>query len=340
MELNSLQLNPFITLLVSSIILGTLATWISKKVAWKLNFLDKPKGTVPQHTKSIAYLGGIGIFVGFLIANFAFKIGMPWSFLVFAFIFMLLGLIDDKMALRPMHKFVIQVVTAVAAAKYCASFSFTNFEILDLLLSAFWYIVLLNAFNLTDVCDGLLGGITAIIMLLSVFAFPSEGFVFLAIGGSIIGFLVFNSPPASIFMGDAGSHLLGFIAAYMTLSSSSVLPENISFYILACLCAVPLAEITFLVIVRKRKGLAWWLSSKDHFALRLQRHGFSKWETDLIAYILTVISSLPMLYYITSEDARITPLIFLVLVLMFVFLAFWWYLIRIERLDDKRDGIF
>lgn len=319
-------------------LLGTLATYLAKKTAWKLNFLDKPKGTVPQHVKSTAYLGGIGIYVGFLTTNYIIGLGFNNMFLLFAGLFMILGLIDDIAVLRARNKFAIQVLVAVAAAKLCASFAFTGIEIIDLGISAFWYLVLLNAFNLTDVCDGLVGGITAIIMLFASLAFPSIFPFYLVIAGSIFGFLIFNSPPASIFMGDAGSHLLGFIAAYMTMSTSSVINPAYSFYILAALCAVPLSEITFLVIVRKSKGLKWWLSSKDHFCLRLQRHGFSKWQTDLFGYVLSCISALPLLYCLVSEELSILTIVIIYILLTAIFLTFWWYLIRIEKLDDARDA--
>lgn len=324
-------------LLLGSIIIGTLSTWAARSLAWKIDFLDKPKANVPQHTKSIAYLGGVGIFLGIVISNYFFNAGLPLIFLIFGGVFMALGLIDDKVELRPLHKFLIQVVAAVGAAKYCASFSFFGIEILDLLLSAFWYLVLLNAFNLTDVCDGLLGGISTVIFLFAAIAFPESTALWLLIAGSIIGFLVFNSPPASIFMGDAGSHLLGYIAAYMTMSTSSILPNTYSFYILACLCAVPLFEITFLVVVRYRKGLAWWLSSKDHFALRLQRHGYTKWMADITAYVLSIIAGLPMLYFIFTNGITLKSLLVSILILAIVFLTFWWYLIRIEKQDNLKD---
>lgn len=323
--------------LFGAIILGVVGTWIARTIAWKIDFLDKPKANVPQHVKSVAYLGGLGIYIGFIASNFVFQTQIPIAFLSFATVFMILGLIDDKIELRPMHKFLIQVAVAIGAAQYCVSYSFFNIEILDLALSAFWYLVLLNAFNLTDVCDGLLGGISSVIFLIAILAFPNSANMWLIIAGSIIGFLVFNSPPASIFMGDAGSHLLGFIAAYMTMSNSSIIPSEYSFYLLACLCALPIFEITFLVIVRYRKGLAWWLSSRDHFALRLQRHGFSKWKTDFTAYVLTFISGCPLFYFLLQKEMSVITLIVSILLLTLVYLTFWWYLIKIEKEDDARD---
>ncbi len=338
MELYNIFISGNLISFIGSIFIGILTTWAARTFAWKIDFLDKPKANVPQHTMSIAYLGGLGIFFGLLISNLVFMAQVSIMFLLFAGVFMILGLVDDKAQLRPMHKFLIQVLVALGAAKFCASYDFLGIEIVDLLLSAFWYLVLLNAFNLTDVCDGLLGGISTVAFLFAVIAFPDSAAMWLVVSGSIIGFLFFNSPPASIFMGDAGSHLLGFIAGYMTMSDSPVINSDYSFYILACLCAVPISEITFLVIVRYKKGLAWWLSSRDHFALRLQRHGFSKWKTDFIAYALSIISAIPMLISIFNSDLSLTNMILSIAILTVVFLIFWWYLFRIEKLDDLGDS--
>jgi len=337
LEQTNIFINSTALCFVVSVIFGLLSTLGARTFAHTIGFLDKPNLNVPQHKKPVAYLGGLGIFLGIIISDLVLNLQIPVVFLLFAAVFMCLGLIDDKIELRPLHKFLIQVVVALGASKFCASYSFFQIEIVDLLLSAFWYLVLLNAFNLTDVCDGLLGGLSAIVFLFAALAFPENMPMWLAISGSIVGFLVFNSPPASIFMGDAGSHLLGFVAAYMTMSMSSIVDNTYSFYILACLCAVPLFEITFLVIIRYRKGLAWWLSSKDHFALRLQRHGYSKWSTDFFAYALSVFAGLPLLYVYYTRTITLKILILAIVLLAILFLIFWWYLIRIENLDNKRD---
>ncbi|NNE15778.1 MAG: undecaprenyl/decaprenyl-phosphate alpha-N-acetylglucosaminyl 1-phosphate transferase [Saprospiraceae bacterium] len=326
--------------LLLAILLAAIGTWLFKKVAWRLNILDKPKGTVPQHVKATPYLGGLGIYFGIItssiVASFIWSDDIQISFLIFCFLFMLLGLIDDLLELRPMKKFLIQVVVAIGAAYYCASFDFTGIHIVDLLISAFWYLVLLNAFNVTDVCDGLLAGLSVVAFLVGAIIFAPNNLVMVISAGATLGYLFFNKPPASIFMGDAGSHLLGFIAGYITMNTPVVLEGTYSFLILGFLCAVPIFEMTFLIVMRTLKGKKWYLSSRDHFALRLQRHGFSKWQTIILAWILAFIATAPIFYIINESQYQFRILFIIAAIVVAVFLIFWWYLIKIEKEDDAK----
>ena len=273
------------------------ATWVVRRLARRLGIVNHPNAIVPQHTQATAYLGGAGIFVGLLAAVLIgpavcgwIQVRLPepstvnWPVVGFAAGFLILGLIDDLTGMSAKWKLLLQVILAATAAALGIQRSLTGVAPLDAALSAFWILLLVNAFNVTDVCDGLVGGIALVTFVFLGFYDGSAPLAFAA-AGACAGFLWFNAPPASIFLGDAGSHLLGFLAAALTLSMRAAQPAWPHVAQMALVLGVPLFEVAFLVVVRRRKGLAWWKGSPDHFSLRLQAAGLSKLRTDLIAWI-------------------------------------------------------
>ncbi len=118
---------------------------------------------------------------------------------------------------------------------------------------------------------------------------PEGRILALGAAGACIGFLFFNRPPATIFLGDAGSHLLGFLLAAVGILHFRNAPAWTSFVAACLVVAVPLFEFAFLFVIRVRKGIPWWRGSPDHFALRLQARGFSRLGADLIAWTAALI---------------------------------------------------
>lgn len=327
-------MNQIISIILISFFGGLLSTLLFRQLAIKFDIVNRPTGLVPQHTKPIAYLGGVGVLAGIIIScviiHSFLGYSFPFDFFIFCFAFCILGLIDDLVVLSASRKFAIQVVVAVLAVYFGTHYSFTGIHILDYCLSAFWILILINAFNVTDVCDGLLSGIAITALFIASLAFGDSSYVYLISAGAILGFIVFNFPPASIFLGDAGSHLLGYICAYMTMSLTDSIDVQYSFYILAALCVVPLFEMAFLIVVRTLKGIPWWKGSKDHFALRLQSIGFSKVKTDFVAWIFGLIGGLPLFYVLGNDAISISILLSCYAVIMVFVIIFWNYLSKIE----------
>lgn len=274
---------------------ATGATWIVRGLARRFGIVNKPNPLVPQHTKPVAYLGGVGLGVGAAAGITAMFIGWRADLDAIgltlvslgspAFLYLVLGMVDDLIAFQPARKFMLQTAVAILAVVLGVWAPMTGVEAIDRGLSWFWIMTLVNAFNLTDVCDGLLGSLSAVMFGIVSLAFPPLAPMGVVLIAGCCGFLVFNKPPATIFLGDAGSHLLGFMAAALTLAGLKLTNAGpISGSIVAILMmGVPLFELTFLVIVRTRKGLAWWRGSPDHFSLRMQAGGLSRLQTDLIA---------------------------------------------------------
>lgn len=275
--------------------IGIVATWGVRSFARRHGIVNKPNPIVPQHTRPVAYLGGVGLGVGAaggLVAMYLIDradlaaMGVSLGALcVPALLYLALGVYDDLVALPPARKFVFQACLALLAVVLGAWSPFTGVGLVDRVFSWFWIVTLVNAFNLTDVCDGLVGSLSAVMFGIIGLAYPPLGPVCVVLVAACCGFLVFNKPPATIFMGDAGSHLLGYLAATLTLAGigSARLGPLSGTLAAVLLVGVPLFELAFLVIVRTRKGLAWWRGSPDHFSLRLQAGGMNRWQTDFIA---------------------------------------------------------
>ncbi|MFA6047017.1 MAG: MraY family glycosyltransferase [Phycisphaerales bacterium] len=279
---------------------GAVATWLVRTFARRYGIVNKPNPIVPQHTRPVAYLGGVGLGVGAVCGMLALwftspadttALGQPLSAIgLCALLYLALGVFDDLVALKPAKKFVLQGLVALLAVLLGSWAPMTGVGLVDRAISWFWIVTLVNAFNLTDVCDGLVGSLSVAMFAIIALAYPPLAPICALLAASCGGFLLFNKPPATIFMGDAGSHLLGYLAAALTLAGIVLSESGVRSHVIAAplLVGVPLFELTFLIVVRTRKGLAWWRGSPDHFSLRLQAGGMTRAQTDLIACVAAV----------------------------------------------------
>ncbi len=283
---------------LTAAVAGFVCTLLARSIAWRLGITNAPNPIVAQHRQTIAYLGGVAIAVAvcvmlalyaMLIDIDAFQEHDKAILLVAPAIgFLLLGLIDDLKPFRPTTKLAWQLLISIYAVSTGIYVPLTDFLVLDMALSLLWIVMLVNAYNVTDVCDGLVTGLTIISLFLIAVLEPSLQMVCFVVAGACVGFLLLNAPPASIFLGDAGSHLLGFLVAGSILLVFAKPEPVLPIYAAPLLVAVPLFELVFISVMRMQQGLPFWKGSPDHFALRLQAHGLSRWQTDLLAWTLAV----------------------------------------------------
>jgi UDP-GlcNAc:undecaprenyl-phosphate GlcNAc-1-phosphate transferase len=253
----------FWPVLVTSFVASLAATWLCKKIAIELGIVDKPDNLVKTHKEPIAYLGGVGILVGLAVGVFAgvaclrnerfFSLQLKWLLGVLAggAVACFVGLTDDILEIKPGQKILGQVIAAVILlfAGIAPELSYITTQlnlqthipavldtVLDVFIVVFFVLGASNSLNLLDGLDGLCGGVTVIItvamLLLAVHLVtwnasevgdPVRIIICLGLVGGVCGFLPFNRYPAKIFMGDAGSMLLGFtIAALMILFSMEI----------------------------------------------------------------------------------------------------------------------
>ncbi len=215
----------------------------------------------------------------------------------------LLGIIDDHRPLGAMFKLAVQFAVALMLT---AGFQIRVLHFLGpvpaVLITSLWIVALTNAFNFMDNMDGLAAGVGALTaMVLSLSAF-NAGQLFvpcllLLLAGAVLGFLIFNFPPASIFMGDAGSLVVGYMLAVLTVLTTFFDPgqQTSPFGILAPLVvfAVPLYDMGSVMVHRHRLGLSVFRGDRRHFSHRLVKLGMSPTSAVLTIYLATTATALP-----------------------------------------------
>jgi UDP-GlcNAc:undecaprenyl-phosphate GlcNAc-1-phosphate transferase len=249
------------------------------------------------------YLGGLAEQAGVNPADFLHHTGELIAILLCATILFAVGLWDDKRALGPFVKLIIQFVVATLAILFAdvrLEFFIAN-RVVTALLSAFWIVLIVNVFNFLDNMDGASAGMAAIAsaVLFTAAAFNGQVFVgglALVFVGALLGFLAFNFPPASIFMGDAGSLVVGFFVALLTLrtdyyrqaQSGSWYPVLLPLVAMA----VPLYDFTSVTLLRISQGKSPFVGDTQHFSHRLKRHGLTDTQTVLTLYTATLCTGL------------------------------------------------
>jgi UDP-GlcNAc:undecaprenyl-phosphate GlcNAc-1-phosphate transferase len=215
-----------------------------------------------------------------------------------------LGLLDDKHHLGPFVKLIVQLAAALlvaGAGEIRFSFFISN-PYITTLLTVLWMVVIINAFNFLDNMDGLSAGIGAICsaMLLSAALTSGQVFVgaFLALLiGVLLGFLVYNFAPAKIFMGDAGSLLVGLFVAVATIQTTYYRPDTqsgmwFSTFMPLVVLAVPLYDFISVTILRLWQGKSPFVGDKQHFSHRLVARGMSRRQAVLTIYLATACTGL------------------------------------------------
>jgi UDP-GlcNAc:undecaprenyl-phosphate/decaprenyl-phosphate GlcNAc-1-phosphate transferase len=318
---------------------AAIGTVFARRLAHAIGMVSHPNPIVPQHTRSIAYLGGVGVAFGIMVAIMfmwwssrldgpTIDIGSWSAVLGCSMAFLLLGIMDDRRAFGAVSKFALQAIIAGVAVSLGMRVPMFGVPPLDWLASWFWICMLVNAFNFVDVSDGLLTSVAAIVFIAIAVAFPHTAPLAVPAAAACLGFLPFNRPPASIFLGDAGSHLLGFIAAALTIIGVRDCPSPVAGWVVsATILIVPLFELVFITVVRIRKGIPWWKGSPDHFALRLQTAGFDRPAVIAIAAGVTVTAAT-----VAVVALRISPIATIIAMALVCcgMIPCWRYLIRMK----------
>ncbi len=241
-------------------------------------------------------------------------------FLVATFAMHLLGLMDDRKAMNPWPKLLAQLAIAaglVLGGEFLAetgAFRVATFLgfVPSTILSVLWIVALTNAFNFLDNMDGLSAGIAFICaaMFLIAAVFNGQWFIsalLLLFMGSVLGFLFFNFPPASIFMGDGGSMVLGFILSVLTIRTTyyETGRQWYAIFMPLFVMAVPLYDLSIVSVLRLMRGRSPMQGDTNHFSHRLTRHGFSKRGAVLVIYGVTLATGItaPLLARVDDTSA-------------------------------------
>ena len=215
-----------------------------------------------------------------------------------AFGMLCIGWLDDKHELRPRTKFIWQLfVAALVAASGVRITLFVHNIAFHFAITILWILTLINAFNFMDNMNGLCAGLAAIgALLFGLFAAAAGQYLvaliaFLALG-AILGFVPFNFPRARAFLGDSGSHLLGYLMAVLAILPHFYTPrhpKHLAVLIPLLILAVPLLDLIWVVVLRWRRGLPFYQGDTNHLSHRLVRLGLSPTRAVLAIWLLALV---------------------------------------------------
>lgn len=311
-------------------VIGALTTYyitpILSTVALRLNIVDKPDNALKKHARTTPYLGGLAVYIGFIVALallFPFQNSM-FLFLVGTSLLLMLGLIDDLVVLSVQQKFLGQIIATFCFLKagfYLRENFFSSFY--NSIISFFWILTITNAFNLIDVMDGLATSvaISSSISFLVCALLLGEYDVALLIAaftGSLLGFFWYNKPLATIYLGDAGSLFIGGFLATVAFMLPWGTYNAYGFLAPIVILAIPLLEIAGLIIIRTYKKIPFYNGSADHFCHYLKR---KNWNISLILLFVVMMNFMAGLAAVLFASNNISlPVLCLIGAL---FVIFW-----------------
>ena len=338
MPINSeLTIRIFLTILVGFII-SFAATPIVKSFAEKVGAIDMPGEARRVHNRPIPRMGGLAIFLGFLLSVLLF---VPMSrplegVLLGSVIIVATGAVDDVVSLKAWVKLLLQIAAACVAVFYGVRievlgnlniFSSNDYVTLaswSVPITVLWIVGITNSVNLIDGLDGLAVGVSTIssltmLVIALLVADSSVAVVLAALVGACIGFMPYNLNPAKIFMGDTGSLLLGYVLATMSVLGLFKFYALVSFAVPVLAIAVPLFDTIFAFFRRLIHGQNPMHPDRGHFHHRLIDMGLSQKQAVAVLYTISAILGLAAVVITTSGELKA-----LILILGFCLCAFVW----------------
>ena len=302
MELN---FSEYLALFFTALIFVGALTPLVRKIALRIEILDAPTESHKTHKEAIPYLGGVAIIIGTCLTTYlaivvseqASALSLASAVLIPAVLMGVIGLVDDVKKLSPWPRFIAQnlfgLVIAVILIATRTLGSPSGNTIIDVAITTLWIVGITNSINFFDNVDG---GASGTVAICSVFLFflalqggqYSIAALSLVLTGATTGFLLWNKPPARIYMGDAGALFLGILIATLTLRfDPNPIYLSASFALPILLLAVPILDTSVAVISRARRRISPFQGGQDHLSHRLMRAGFSKRQAVLSLWLIS-----------------------------------------------------
>ncbi|SMC28145.1 UDP-GlcNAc:undecaprenyl-phosphate GlcNAc-1-phosphate transferase [Clostridium acidisoli DSM 12555] len=327
---------------VLAALISFISTPIVRKLAIILGVVDIPKDNRRVHKKPIPKLGGLAIYFSFVIMVFA-KSGpinkSEMGILIGATIIVIGGLIDDKYTIKPWQKLSFQVIAAFVLIGTNTMISIITNPVSDtnpfisinpifaIPLTLIWVIGITNAFNLIDGLDGLSAGLGFIACVTMTAASYLSGKVefevitlTIILAAAILGFLPYNFNPASIFMGDTGAQLIGFLLAAISMKGAIKSASAIVLAVPILALGLPIYDTLFAIIRRKVNGRPIAEADKGHLHHRLLNMGLSQRQVVIIMYLINAILGMIAIIVMQLTNRR-AYMVLAVVVIVIVFLA-------------------
>lgn len=319
---NELILNVCIAL-VAALIISFAATPVVKAFAKKVGAIDVPNDDRRAHNHPIPRLGGLAIFLGFLLSVVLFAEITPpvKGILLGSVVIVIVGVIDDIIPLPALLKFAFQIVAALIAVYHGVVieiisnpnvFSGSEYLLLGYVsipITVFWIVAITNSVNLIDGLDGLAVGVSTIAsltMLVIAIVVPqgNTAIILAALAGACLGFMPYNLNPAKIFMGDTGALLLGYVLSTVSIIGLFKFYAIISFAVPFLVLGLPLFDTAFAFFRRLFTGKNPMSPDRGHFHHRLIDLGLNQKQAVAILYAISVILGLSAVVIVTSSEIR------------------------------------
>lgn len=278
--------------LVYTAVFSVFLTPFDFKLAKKIGAIDIPKDTRRMHTKPIPRIGGISIFVSFLIFCLLFqKETAPdaTAFLSGASVIISLGIVDDSVSLSAKNKLFFQLVAAALSVWGAEGFT-------QKILSVLWLTALTNAHNFIDGLNGLCVGVSinesaAIGILLLLVGQTAPALISFALCGACIGFYPYNAGKAKIFMGDTGSNFLGFTLGCLSLYLKKHVSGLALPLVFFAIFSLPITDITYAVTRRILNGRSPFTPDRSHIHHLLADSKLGHTTASLVLRIISLVSA-------------------------------------------------
>lgn len=332
--MSSNLLNNIKIILVVFLFVALIMPYIMK-TAEHIGAMDIPNER-KVHKKPMPRLGGLAIFLGFLLGYMLFCSQTPQmiSILIGSFILIIVGMIDDIKPINPLPKFLGQVAAAIVVVWYgnivmqdiSAYGLYLNFGIFAKPITVLFIISVINCLNLIDGLDGLAGGISTIFfitisIIISIMGIYNglDASLSLIMIGATLGFLLYNFYPAKIFMGDSGSMFLGYMIAVISLLGFKNV-TLISFLVPVLILAIPILDTFFAIIRRLLKGESFAKADKEHFHHQILKMSGNQIKTVLIIYLIQILFSIASIVYVL-RNPKLGQIIYVILLIIIVWIV-------------------
>jgi len=330
----------------STLLLGLVLTMIARAASHRVGLVAAPRQD-RWHQKPTPMLGGAAIYFSFVIGFIVFAPKFPGTYAILGAgtLLFVTGLVDDRIHIAPYAKLVLQMIAAATVVFFGLHLPWGDYQWINDLLTIFWLVGITNAINLLDNMDGLAGGISLISCVFLAITFLLNGQTSAAImpallGGAVLGFLVFNFNPASIFMGDSGSMFLGFMLAGTALLADTARFRSLTSVLLTpvLILMIPIFDTCFVTVARKFSGRPISQGGRDHTSHRLVALGVSERRAVTLLYLFAAVCGVLALAVRWLETTVVLALVPL-FALLVLFLGLYLGKVRVYEDGEHAEGI-
>lgn len=320
--------------LLTALVVSFLMCPLVKSFAYKIGAIDVPKDNRRMHKKPVPRLGGLAIFLGFIVSILLFaQIEREMQgILLGAVIIVVLGVVDDMSPLRAYFKFFVQIVAALVAVFHgvvietlsnpniLSQNPYWNLGWLAVPVTVLWIVGITNAVNLIDGLDGLACGVSTIsaLTMLVIALLVSEGdvaIIMASLVGACLGFMPYNRNPAKMFMGDTGSTFLGYILATISIQGLFKYYAIVSFAVPFLVLGLPMFDTIFAIVRRLAHGQNPMAPDRGHIHHRLIDMGLNQKQAVAALYVVSSILGLSAVV-LTASGAVKAMLLLMALVIV------------------------